>query len=257
MKKAEFTLAEVLAGLGNMLPEFSKAGFTLAEILITLGIIGVVAAITIPSLMQNNKAAKLRTQFLKNYSVISQVLKLMENDDVSTDPRDYSGSTYYKTFAKYLTNVTDCGGFSGSTSTNKKRADGCYSYKIYDEYKDGYKYLTSNNYVGDGLFNNGQLMLPDGSLIFFDDSPEREGWKGTVIYVDVNGYKNKPNRLGYDFFALEIINGKLYAMGDVGTSYVDNKDDKTCKGHYLPGLTCSVRARNNTDYFKNVVKNYK
>lgn len=100
-------------------------------------------------------------------------------------------------------------------------------------------------------------MLPDGSLIFFDDSPKGEGWKGTVIYVDVNGYKNKPNRLGYDFFALEILNGKLYAMGDVGTSYVDNKDDKACKGFYLPGLTCSVRARNNTDYFKNVVKNYK
>ena len=49
--KSGFTLAEVLAGRGNMLPVFSKAGFTLAEVLITLGIIGVVAAMTIPNLI--------------------------------------------------------------------------------------------------------------------------------------------------------------------------------------------------------------
>ncbi len=42
MKKSGFTLAEVLAGRGNMLPVFSKAGFTLAEVLITLGIIRLV-----------------------------------------------------------------------------------------------------------------------------------------------------------------------------------------------------------------------
>ena len=51
MKKSGFTLAEVLAGRGNMLPVFSKSGFTLAEVLITLGIIGVVAAMTIPNLI--------------------------------------------------------------------------------------------------------------------------------------------------------------------------------------------------------------
>ena len=43
-------------------------GFTLAEVLITLGIIGVVAAITIPALINNYRAAKLKSQFLKSYS---------------------------------------------------------------------------------------------------------------------------------------------------------------------------------------------
>lgn len=43
-------------------------GFTLAEVLITLGIIGVVAAMTIPTLMVNLRAEKLKSQFEKTYA---------------------------------------------------------------------------------------------------------------------------------------------------------------------------------------------
>lgn len=60
--------------------------FTLAETLITLGIIGVVAAITIPGLIYNYKAHRLQSQFLKSYSTLQQVFKRMEADDVSLDP---------------------------------------------------------------------------------------------------------------------------------------------------------------------------
>ena len=49
-----------------------EPAFTLAEVLITLGIIGVVAALTIPTLITNYKARKLHTQFLKSYSTIQQ-----------------------------------------------------------------------------------------------------------------------------------------------------------------------------------------
>ena len=60
-----------------------KCAFTLAEVLITLGIIGIVAALTIPSLITNYKANKLRAQFLKSYSTVQQVFKQMEADGVS------------------------------------------------------------------------------------------------------------------------------------------------------------------------------
>ena len=49
--------------------------FTLAEVLITLGVIGVVAALTIPSLINNYKAKQLEIQFKKADSIITQVLK--------------------------------------------------------------------------------------------------------------------------------------------------------------------------------------
>ena len=58
-------------------------GFTLAEVLITLGIIGVVAAITIPNLITTYKAKQLHSQFLKNYSVLQQISRRLNNDDIA------------------------------------------------------------------------------------------------------------------------------------------------------------------------------
>ena len=57
-----------------------KCAFTLAEVLITLGIIGVVAAMTIPALIHkfNNKA--LEAQYKKSVSIISQVIMKAKAD---------------------------------------------------------------------------------------------------------------------------------------------------------------------------------
>jgi prepilin-type N-terminal cleavage/methylation domain-containing protein len=49
-----------------------KSGFTLAEVLITLGIIGVVAAMTIPTLIANTNGTKFRSQFKKTLSTLNQ-----------------------------------------------------------------------------------------------------------------------------------------------------------------------------------------
>ena len=79
-------------------------GFTLAEVLITLGIIGVVSAMTIPALINNVRAVKLRSQFNKAYSEVQQAFKLMA-DNESVSPNDYNrGDTartdnyFYKRF---------------------------------------------------------------------------------------------------------------------------------------------------------------
>lgn len=50
----------------------AKAGFTLAEVLITLGIIGVVAAMTIPTLISNTNSAKFKSQYKKTLSTLNQ-----------------------------------------------------------------------------------------------------------------------------------------------------------------------------------------
>lgn len=89
-----------------------NSGFTLAEVLITLGIIGVVAAMTIPTLMTNLKAQKLHSQFLRSYSLVQQAFKHMEADDVSLNPKDYPTRTFYKTYMNYFTGTSDCG-FAG------------------------------------------------------------------------------------------------------------------------------------------------
>lgn len=57
-----------------------KRAFTLAEVLITLGIIGVVAALTIPALIQNYKNHETEARLAKFYSVVNQAIAMAEVD---------------------------------------------------------------------------------------------------------------------------------------------------------------------------------
>ena len=57
-----------------------KKGFTLAEVLITLGIIGVVAAMTLPALVQKHTNTVVETRLKKFYSGINQAIMLAEKD---------------------------------------------------------------------------------------------------------------------------------------------------------------------------------
>ena len=57
-----------------------KIAFTLAEVLITLGIIGVVAALTIPTLMANHRKQVVETRLAKFYSTMNQAIKMAEVD---------------------------------------------------------------------------------------------------------------------------------------------------------------------------------
>ena len=65
-----------------------KFGFTLAEVLITLGIIGVVAAITIPGLMTKYHRHVVETKLARFDSIINQAVRMSiaENDDIIYDP---------------------------------------------------------------------------------------------------------------------------------------------------------------------------
>lgn len=66
-----------------------KKAFTLAEVLITLGIIGVVAAMTIPTLIANTRSQQYRTKFKKTISTLSQAAKMSQ----AQYGYDYSGIT--------------------------------------------------------------------------------------------------------------------------------------------------------------------
>ncbi|MBP3925547.1 type II secretion system protein [bacterium] len=89
--------------------EVKKLAFTLAEVLITLGIIGVVAAMTLPALIEHHQKKVVETHLQKFYTVINQAIKLSAVGN--GDPLDWDispGSTYAsydvnkKFFEKYL-----------------------------------------------------------------------------------------------------------------------------------------------------------
>ena len=136
----------------------SKAAFTLAEVLITLGIIGVVAALTIPGLITRYKAHQLRTQFLKSYSTVQQAFKQMEADDVSLNQSDYGsndGIKFYEVFARYVKPAKLC--FRSNLGLP------CYNYSI--DASGVYKNLTGKAKILSTLFDDGQIALLDGTLL--------------------------------------------------------------------------------------------
>ena len=78
-KKAAFTLAEGATHVATS-NKIRRAAFTLAEVLITLGIIGVVAALTIPTLMANHRKTVIETRLAKFYSTMNQAVQRAEVD---------------------------------------------------------------------------------------------------------------------------------------------------------------------------------
>ena len=63
---------------GNL---FHTKAFTLAEVLIVLGIVGIVASMTIPTLMNKTNNAEMATGFKKFMSISSAAITLLKNDN--------------------------------------------------------------------------------------------------------------------------------------------------------------------------------
>ena len=78
MRGAAFTLAEVFS---SHCADFRKSAFTLAEVLITLAIIGVVAAMTLPTLIQNHQKQTYVTGLKKAVNISQNMLKKMQADE--------------------------------------------------------------------------------------------------------------------------------------------------------------------------------
>lgn len=82
--------------------------FTLAEVLITLGIIGIVAAMTVPILVNNYQKNATVTKLKKTYTVLFQAIRLSESDNGNVDTWDYgnsqNGSSTLNWFNTYLAN---------------------------------------------------------------------------------------------------------------------------------------------------------
>lgn len=169
-------------------------GFTLAEVLITLGIIGVIAAITIPALITNYRKHAAETALAKSVSALTQALKLSEQDNGSISALDttISKTDFIKQYIMPYMKVAEicdrpqkCGYPSGTNN-------------IYSYMKGGYGSYASPYFNGRIPF-----MSPDGivyTVSFHNSGSETAGNRHTII-VDINGGK-LPNTFGKDVFFL-------------------------------------------------------
>ena len=207
-----------------------KCAFTLAEVLITLGIIGVVAAITIPSLMAATQEASLVPKVKKTYSTLAQALKLASND--YDTPGDFSlifeegksASQITKELATYINGARYCD--AGSS------AKGCsdLNYKI--KYASLIKNGNSNTAAQSSqIINSPRIVLMDGTVIAITTQGRGCGdyeASGAIlnngvntgnmwhqirsncgeIFFDVNGPK-RPNQFGVDAYGINVYQNSL------------------------------------------------
>jgi prepilin-type N-terminal cleavage/methylation domain-containing protein len=76
----------------------NRSAFTLAEVLITIGIIGIVAAMTIPNLITKFEKHRTETQLLKFYSMINQTVRLSSEEN--GDPETWITVNHTNTYAE-------------------------------------------------------------------------------------------------------------------------------------------------------------
>lgn len=182
-----------------------KNGFTLAEVLITLGIIGVVAALTIPTLIENVQQEIFKNKWKKAYSEINQAYLLVQSQE--------DLSNYWNCTESYCFNQIPI--------------------KILNQYKQKLEIKNSKDDNGNIIYWTETTKYKNvfGKEIELSTSMVHYGavindmtlyyWSyyggGCSIWVDVNGYKKGPNTLGKDTFALEIKGGKIYPFGQFAT----------------------------------------
>ncbi len=209
-------------------------GFTLAEVLITLGIIGVVSAITIPSLIANYQKKVAAAKLKKAYSVISQAIEHAEIDNGQMSEWSMNKPIYdqsldiiwYKTNLEYILPYLD---------------GAVMKYDIYPEILAYGNVDTIKNLAGNSI--SGPLaryfiVTKDGMFI----SIGHVNWIGIVPFftVDING-KSGPNTWGKDIFSFQVANkNKLTGANFNNESYEQILNGSCSKNYSGKNDTCST-----------------
>ena len=183
----------------------SETAFTLAEVLITLSVIGIVAALTIPSMIENhnNKAWKTAKDLWDKKLV--EATRQMNIDGVMTGVAS-STEDYMNYFKKYVKVIKTC---------ENDKLENCYATKFVQtgdkETEVEVSSLTTASTLGqkDWGTNTMGFVIADGTTVVMAYNPNcssvdpfsQEGQSGQVgcmsMLIDVNGKKG-PNRVGDD-----------------------------------------------------------
>ena len=221
--------------------------FTLAEVLITLVIIGVVAALTIPNLMQKYTEQTTVKKVQKFYSNLSNAysLAMKENGPISewgiTGQNTESAEKIYELLFKPNFKIAKNCGTSNTGNCIKHVYHRDLSNAIWADYTANY---------GGGLYYY-KVILNDGAAIWWSgyiDDTSGDIKKLVLVFYDINGSK-EPNTFGKDTFRFDILDNKVYPLG--APSY-NGKDAFriNCRKAASGGIRCAawVIYKGNMDY---------
>lgn len=204
-----------------------KNAFTLAEVLLTLGTIGIVAALTLPSLIVKYEKQRTVTQLKKAYTEIAQAVKMSEIEYGSAENWDFgtlfdgaSATKFLNTYlVPHLNVVKNCG-----TGT------GCLKGNIYS--------LTGieNGSYGDTKTTTARIKVNSGYTI-----GATSGGSYINIFVALNNKRNKLI-IGKDVFFFIITNkGIVNPHGELNRDDIINHSSMGCKkiNSQGAGMHCS------------------
>ena len=215
-----------------------KAAFTLAEVLITLGIIGVVAALTLPSLIQKQQDKATVSRLEKIYSVLSQasLYAREEHGDFEDwniiDNNQASTRENFAYFEPYLKILRKCDNKSGCWAEQTQSLSGQKA-RWSDNYKIGVDYISIT--LNDGT--NVVYDFAEPSLNYVYGLPSYVNKPYIVFLVDVNGNR-RPNKWGRDIFAF-ILGPNGIIPGGIGNNSANCDPNKKSD---VAGYDCAYRV---------------
>jgi len=250
----------------------NKQGFTLAEMLITVGLIGVIAALTLPGVIKNNQNKVLVSTLQSVVQSVEQALTnmvTMQNADslfettpwvngrINTSSSTSNKDHFVAELGKYFV-IT-------SADTTANAAKNYYgSIKVYGLDNDGSKKVTDVI----GQFNDCIILYTkSGAVIFIrafdkgdsfatgggDNISESVAFSRQTsltsnpadIFIDVNG-KSKPNTVGRDLFHFYIgPDGILYPYGGKAVGAYEGHQGASWNGGYADyQCTDTVKGNN-------------
>ena len=265
LPKVAFTLAEGATHVAHC-DKFRRAAFTLAEVLTTLGIIGVVAAITLPTVINKAQNMILKNQFRKAYSTLHNAINLVQvqngaplacyywaenpyeangNGTICTDRNEYGSCTHYTLKDgspipnDYNGDFSDCIKFHNDFMKTLKTVKFCQKEAL----KNG---CLTDNYRGTDIAwkSMGTNNTSDPNTMYSDSKIKNvysafltadgilyiryNEWANVPAFTfDINGHRG-PNKWGYDLFSFVIKGNKTDGMtGIKPMAYVVEKGGKS------------------------------
>ena len=180
--------------LDELVERKSHEGFTLVEILLAIGILGVVAAITIPALIQHTNRKDWMTALKKSYTILSEGFK--QTEALNGKIASWEEEEFYSNFIEGFKVSKSCEGSS------------CLPNEVY---------LNESGFTSPE--NSKSYVLADGQAISLSLTDTNcatavgslEGICGNV-FIDVNGEKG-PNTMGKDFFGFYVTKEGIIPYG--------------------------------------------
>lgn len=210
---------------------FTQKAFTLAEVLITLGVIGIVAALTIPQVITNYQKKATVAKLKKAYSLAAQVI---ENDEIGVwnwDNWDSAETILREHFVPKL-QVTEIYPPKSAYSPMCENSQ--------------YTWLGGTGIGSPFLNSTASLRLNDGTCLGLNGNDnEWEGQFNYNFFIDING-PQKPNVAGIDLFFFYINSkGQLRPYGDTLTDeQLNNNPPSPCEykeGNNYGGRSCALK----------------